>query len=196
MNHRPSACARPSPWSTSSRAGTNAVTARVKTGLPTVMAAAMLPVDSSWRLRTSTSRPRGAMRPWPKRPGSASPTSSCRRGGYPSCWPGGAPLLTLLQILPLAGGTERSTGSGAANLGPGYPDAVGRIVVAKARLLLDQPQQAVDALHPLLSTAPRFRGPAVEARILAAIAADRHASRCSRHGSNDGGHRSRPTASG
>ena len=45
--------------------------------------------------------------------------------------------------------------------------------MAKARLLLDQPQQAVDALHPLLSTAPRFRVPAVEARLLAAIAADR-----------------------
>jgi len=60
----------------------------------------------------------------------------------------------------------------SADLKPGFPDAVGRIVLAKARLLLDQPQQAIDALHPLLSTAPRFRVPAVEARILAAIAAD------------------------
>jgi LuxR family maltose regulon positive regulatory protein len=54
-----------------------------------------------------------------------------------------------------------------------YPDALGRIVVAKARLLLDQPQQTIDALQPLLRAVPRFRGPAVEARILAAVAANR-----------------------
>jgi LuxR family maltose regulon positive regulatory protein len=54
-----------------------------------------------------------------------------------------------------------------------YSDALGQLVVAKARLLLDQPQQSIDALRPLLSAAPRFRGAAVEARILAAVAADR-----------------------
>ena len=45
--------------------------------------------------------------------------------------------------------------------------------MAKARLLLDQPQQTIDALQPLLRAVPRFRGPAVEARILAAVAANR-----------------------
>ena len=54
-----------------------------------------------------------------------------------------------------------------------YPDALGRIVVAKARLQLDQPRWAIDALHPLLNAVPRFRVPAVESRILAAVAADR-----------------------
>jgi LuxR family maltose regulon positive regulatory protein len=54
-----------------------------------------------------------------------------------------------------------------------YPDALGRIVLAKARLLLDQPQQTIDALQPMLRATPRFRGPAVEARVLAAIAAER-----------------------
>jgi len=60
-------------------------------------------------------------------------------------------------------------------MGPafGFPDTLGRLVVAKARLLLDQPESTVDVLHPLLCAAPRFRGPAVEARILAAVAADR-----------------------
>jgi LuxR family maltose regulon positive regulatory protein len=62
----------------------------------------------------------------------------------------------------------RSAGAGSA-----YSEALGRIVVAKARLLLDQPQQANDTLRPLLSMALPFRGPAVEARILAAVAADR-----------------------
>lgn len=57
--------------------------------------------------------------------------------------------------------------------GSPYPEALGRIVVAKTHLLLDQPQQAIDAIQPLLSVAPRFRGSAVEARILSAIAADR-----------------------
>jgi LuxR family maltose regulon positive regulatory protein len=61
----------------------------------------------------------------------------------------------------------------AADMGSAYPEAIGRIVVAKAQLLLDQPQQMIDSLHPLLSALPRFRGPGVEARILAAIAADR-----------------------
>ena len=54
-----------------------------------------------------------------------------------------------------------------------FPDALGRIVLAKARLLLDQPQRTIDELAPLLTAVPRFRGPAVEARILAAVAADR-----------------------
>ncbi len=54
-----------------------------------------------------------------------------------------------------------------------YPDALGRVVLAKARLQLDQPQEAIDALYPVLSAAPHFRGPAIEARILAAVATDR-----------------------
>lgn len=54
-----------------------------------------------------------------------------------------------------------------------YPDALGRIVIARAQLQLNQPQLAMDALHPLVSAAPQFRGPAVEARLLAAVAADR-----------------------
>ena len=57
--------------------------------------------------------------------------------------------------------------------GSAYPDALGQIVVARARLHLGEPQLSIDALHPLLSTAPRFRGPAVDARVLAAVAADR-----------------------
>jgi len=61
----------------------------------------------------------------------------------------------------------------AADAGSAYPDALGQIVVARAWLLLDQPQRSIDALRPLLSVAPRFRGPGVEARILAAVAADR-----------------------
>lgn len=61
----------------------------------------------------------------------------------------------------------------ASGVRSAFPDALGRIVVARARLLLDQPQQAIDTLQPLLTTAPRFRGPAVQARVLAAVAADR-----------------------
>ena len=61
----------------------------------------------------------------------------------------------------------------ALDTGFTYPDSLGRVVLAKARLQLDQPQEAVDALYPILSAAPRFRGPAIEARILAAIATER-----------------------
>ena len=61
----------------------------------------------------------------------------------------------------------------ALEVGPSYPDALGRIVLAKAHLRLDEPQQSIDALRPLLHAAPHFRGPAVEARILAGVAADR-----------------------
>ena len=61
----------------------------------------------------------------------------------------------------------------AAEVESAYPDALGRIVIARTRLLLDQPRHAIDALQPLLHAVPRFRGPAVEARVLAAVAADR-----------------------
>jgi LuxR family maltose regulon positive regulatory protein len=61
----------------------------------------------------------------------------------------------------------------AAATASAYPEALGRIVIARAQLRLDRPQLAMDALHPLVSAAPHFRGPAVEARLLAAVAADR-----------------------
>ncbi|HEY4993407.1 MAG TPA: LuxR C-terminal-related transcriptional regulator, partial [Nakamurella sp.] len=65
-----------------------------------------------------------------------------------------------------------------ARLGParepaGYPDALERVVLAKAHLMLDQPDAAFDLLDPVATTALTYRGAVVEARILAAVAADR-----------------------
>jgi LuxR family maltose regulon positive regulatory protein len=55
----------------------------------------------------------------------------------------------------------------------GFADALERVVRAKAHLLLDQPESALDLLDPVAETATPYRGAMVEARILAAMAADR-----------------------
>ncbi len=55
----------------------------------------------------------------------------------------------------------------------GYPGALGRVASAKARLLLHQPAVALEVLDPVVGTVAAYRGPAVEARIVAALAADR-----------------------
>ena len=57
--------------------------------------------------------------------------------------------------------------------GLGFMSALERVAVAKARLLLGQPDAALDALAPIPLAALPFLGPLVEARVLAAVAADR-----------------------
>jgi len=55
----------------------------------------------------------------------------------------------------------------------GYADALERVVHAKAHLLLDQPDAALDLLDPVGATALPYLGAVVEGRILVAVAADR-----------------------
>jgi LuxR family maltose regulon positive regulatory protein len=54
----------------------------------------------------------------------------------------------------------------------GYPAALGRVTVAKARLLLRQPEAAGELLEPVIATIGPYLGLAVEARVLTAVAAD------------------------
>lgn len=61
---------------------------------------------------------------------------------------------------------------GAADEPEDYPDALTRIVQAKAHLMLNQPDAAFDLLEPR-ATSLSYLGPAVEARVLIAVAADR-----------------------
>ncbi len=55
----------------------------------------------------------------------------------------------------------------------GFADALERVVMAKAHLMLDQPEAAFDLLDPVAATSLPYRGAVVEARVLAAVAADR-----------------------
>ena len=55
----------------------------------------------------------------------------------------------------------------------GFADALERVVRAKANLLLDQPDTALDLLEPVAATALPYLGAVVEGRILVAVAADR-----------------------
>jgi LuxR family maltose regulon positive regulatory protein len=54
----------------------------------------------------------------------------------------------------------------------GYPAALERLTLAKARLALHQPDAALTLLDPVIQTAVPYRGPAVEADILTAVSAD------------------------
>ena len=54
----------------------------------------------------------------------------------------------------------------------GYPAALERVALAKARLMLHQPEAALTVLDPLIGTAVLYRGPVVEAEIIAALSAD------------------------
>ncbi len=54
----------------------------------------------------------------------------------------------------------------------GYPDALDRAALAKAHLMLNQPDAAFDLLDAVPATWSPYRGAVVEARILAAVAAD------------------------
>ena len=56
---------------------------------------------------------------------------------------------------------------------PDYPGALARVVRARAHLMLNQPEAAFDLLEPAATPSSPYRGPGVEARILAAVAADR-----------------------
>ena len=56
---------------------------------------------------------------------------------------------------------------------PGFVSALERVALGKARLMLDQPAAALDALAPIPLNELPFRGSVVEARVLAAVAADR-----------------------
>jgi LuxR family maltose regulon positive regulatory protein len=55
----------------------------------------------------------------------------------------------------------------------GFTDALEHVVRAKAHLLLDQPDTALDLLDPVAASALPYPGPVVEGRILVAVAADR-----------------------
>ncbi len=55
----------------------------------------------------------------------------------------------------------------------GFTAALERVVLAKARLMLGQPDAVLKLLDPMPTPTLPFRGPAIEARILLAIAADR-----------------------
>jgi LuxR family maltose regulon positive regulatory protein len=55
----------------------------------------------------------------------------------------------------------------------GYTSVLGRIVRAKALLMLDQPAAALDLLDPLSKGSAPYLVPLVEASVLAAVAADR-----------------------
>ncbi len=54
----------------------------------------------------------------------------------------------------------------------GYTAALERVVLAKAALLLGRPQSATELLTPLTKPDPAYLGPAIEARVLLAVAAD------------------------
>ena len=54
-----------------------------------------------------------------------------------------------------------------------FADTLERVVVAKAKLMLDQPDAAFDMLRPVAVTSLPFRGAVIEASVLAAVAADR-----------------------
>ena len=55
----------------------------------------------------------------------------------------------------------------------GYTSALERVVLAKARLMLDQPAAVLDLLDPIPAGSVPYRGLLVEAGVLAAVAADR-----------------------
>ena len=54
----------------------------------------------------------------------------------------------------------------------GFIDALDRVALTKAHLMLDQPDTALDLVDPITATTSPYRGAVVEARILAAVAAD------------------------
>lgn len=54
-----------------------------------------------------------------------------------------------------------------------FTAALDRVVLAKANLMLGRPDTVLQLLDPMPTPASPFRGPAIEARILVAIAADR-----------------------
>ena len=55
----------------------------------------------------------------------------------------------------------------------GFTSALESIVLAKARLMMDQPGAALELLEPILARGLPYRGPAIESRVLAAVATDR-----------------------
>ena len=61
---------------------------------------------------------------------------------------------------------------GAAPTHGGYPAALARVALAKARVMLHQPEDALAVLAPLTARTGPYPGPAVEALVLTAMAAD------------------------
>ena len=55
----------------------------------------------------------------------------------------------------------------------GYQAALARVTMAKAHLMLNRPEDALQVLEPVTVTAVPYRAPVVQARVLAALAADR-----------------------